>query len=132
MKAADLSIWVAKDFMRAPPTPPESLVIADSLSMYDRFNDEKAWVEFMLTRVIPSRKSLKQTAIRGLIKGIHSDWAYKQLEAAADGVIDFRLEETSKGETLDLMRIRSLRNVAFTSGWHCLKFGENFEVTLEK
>jgi len=35
----------------------------------------------------------KETAIRGIIGGIHSDWVYKNLEAAVDGIIDFKLED---------------------------------------
>lgn len=131
LKAADLSIWVGKDFIKGPPTP-ELLQITDCLSVYDRFNEEKAWVEFMLARVIPARKLRKQTAIRGLMRGVHSDWAYRQLEAPADGVVDLKLEETAGGETQDLMRIRNMRNITFIRGWRPLKISENLEVTLDR
>jgi KaiC/GvpD/RAD55 family RecA-like ATPase len=52
------------------------------------------------------------------------------LEAAVDGIIDFKLEEVGE-ETINLMRLRSMRNVGFDSRWHRLRVKENFEVTLE-
>ena len=54
-----------------------------------------------------------------------------RLEAAADGIIDFKVEE--EGRSLrDMMRIRTMRSVHFDREWHELKIGDNFEVTLEK
>jgi len=46
------------------------------------------------------------------IEGAHSEWAYKQLEAAVDGVVDFRLDEQVE-EARDIMRVRSIWNVGF-------------------
>jgi archaellum biogenesis ATPase FlaH len=74
----------------------------------------------------------KSTLILGLIREFHSDQTYKALEAAADGVIDLKVEELGK-TVINLMRIRNLRNVVFSSEWRKLNVaGENFEVTLEK
>jgi len=129
LKVADLSILFSTDIMRRP-LEPDALVLVDNGSTLARFNDEKSWVEFILTRIIPSKKVV-HAAIAGNIKGIHSTWAYEQLEAAADGIIDFKIEEEGK-TTRDLMRIRALRNVGYDREWHELKIGENFEVTLEK
>jgi len=66
-----------------------------------------------------------------LIRGFHSEWAYRALEAAVDGIIDFKLDET-RDEIANLMGVRSMRNVGFDSRWHRLKFNENFEVSLDK
>ena len=129
LKVADLSIFFSRNVMRRPPEP-DALVLVDNGSTLARFNDEKSWVEFILTRIIPSSKVV-HAAITGNIKGIHSTWVYEQLEAAADGIIDFKIEEEGK-TTRDLMRIRTLRNVGYDREWHELKIGENFEVTLEK
>ena len=129
MKVADLSIEFSRNIMRGPPEP-DTLAIVDNGSTLARFNDEKSWLEFVLTRLIPSTKMVKNTGIAGIIKGIHSAWVYEQLEAAADGIIDFQIEE---GKTLrDVMRIRSMRNVHFDREWHQLKIRDNFEVTLDK
>jgi len=129
LKIADLSLDM-RDLMRQ--TPELGLLrVWDTTSYLARFNDEKAWVELELTRFVPTSSIIQSTGVGGVIRGIHSDWVYKQLEAAYDGVIDFKLEEEGKS-TRDLMRIRSMRNVHFDREWHELKIGENFEVTLQK
>jgi KaiC/GvpD/RAD55 family RecA-like ATPase len=130
LKVADMSIWIAREAMADSPAP-EFLVIADNGSVLDRFNEEKNWVELYLTRPIPMGKSRQLTQIMGFMSGIHSSWAYKQLEAAVDGIVDFKLDETSDS-VKSLMRIRSLRKVGFDGRWHRLKFAENLEVTIEK
>ncbi len=134
LKVADLSILFSKYLMLRPDIARDSsdwLRILDDMSCLARFNDEKSWLEFVLTRIIPIASLWRSTGIGGVIKGIHSDWVYKRLEAANDGVIDFKLEEEGK-KTRDLIRIRTMRNVGFDREWHELKIGENFEVTLEK
>ncbi len=128
LKVADMSIRFSKDFMPQPPDP-DQLLIIDDLSVGARFNDERNWVEFILTRLFPHHKLRKLTSIDGVIQGVLSDWAKKRLEGAADGIIDFKVEEVGKA-TRDLVRIRSMRGVSFDREWHELKIGENFEVTL--
>ncbi len=133
LKVADLSIEWSKAFMAGTwePPAPGYLIISDDESTFARFNDEKAWVELELTRYIPGMRMRKVTAIAGVMMGIHSEWAYKRLEGASDGIIDFKLEER-EGRTRNIMRIRNMRNVGFDSQWHPLRVAENFEVTLEK
>ena len=137
LKTVDLSISFSREVMAdhlvlgRQPYGPEWLRIADNGSTLARFNDEKTWVEFRLTRDIPSASATKSTAIVAFIKGLHSSWAYEQLEAAVDGIIDFKLDETSD-PAQNLMRIKTLRNVGFDGRWHKLKVAENLEVTLEK
>jgi len=130
LRISDLSIQYAKQ--QAPGKPPnlsEFLSITDNASVLARFNDEKAWVEFALTRGNPLSHTRKFTSIDGVLRGGHSEWAYNQLEAACDGVIDFRLEE--EGETIrDLIRIRSMHDLFYDKNWHELKIGENFEVQI--
>lgn len=125
LKVADLSIWMSKAKPSAPI--PERLRIKDDLSVLGRFNDERAWVEFELTRAFP----LGTPYIIGIVRGVHSDWAYKTLEAAVDGVIDFKADEAGE-EVRSLIRIRFMRDVPFDSRWHVLKVGKNFEIILEK
>ncbi len=107
------------------------LRIRDDLSCLGRFNDEKIWVEFMLTRLVPLSPEWKSHGISAIMRGVHSEWVYKQLEAAADGVIDFKLEESGE-EPTTLVRIRSMRDVGFDGRWYSLRVSENSEVTLEK
>ena len=110
----------------------ETLRVIDNASTLARFNDEKAYSEFVLTRVFPRAPVWKATLIFPLVRGLHTASFYNILEASADGVIDFKLEETERGVTRDTMRIRTMRNSAFTAGWHPLHMDENLEVTLEK
>jgi hypothetical protein len=135
LKIADLSIDWAKGEKEAEekrlfekPARPV-LRIVDSVSFLSRFNDEKVWVEFVLNRVIPRAQKWNQVTMIGIVRGVHSDWVYKTLEGASDGVIDFKLEETGE-ETTDLMRIRSMRQVGFDRKWHKLTIGEGFKVEL--
>lgn len=130
LKVHDLSIVFAKEVAASGPLAGE-LVVRDDLSVLDRFNEERNWVEFLLTRAIPGNRSRQVTAIRGVIRGIHSDWAYRQLEAAGDGVVDFKLDESTDPPT-NMMRIKSIRNVGFDGRWHQVKMGQNFEVTLKQ
>lgn len=134
LKAADLSIAISKDELKpamAGEAYPEYLRIWDNSSVLARFNEDKAWVEFLVTRIFASGSYTKSTLIVGLIRGVHSDAVYRQLEDAADGVIDCKTEEIGE-ETRDVLRIRSMRNVAFDRKWHRLNIGQNLEVTIEK
>ena len=134
LRVSDLSIAIMQDELKpamAGETYPEYLRIWDNCSVMARFNDDKAWVEFILTRIFPSASHSKSTLILGVIRGLHSDWVYRQLEDAADGVIDFKIEETGE-EARDVIRIRNMRDVTFDRRWRRLKTGENLEVTLEK
>jgi KaiC/GvpD/RAD55 family RecA-like ATPase len=70
-------------------------------------------------------------SLSALTRGLHGEWVYKKLEAEADGVIDFKLDEAADPPK-NLIRIRSLRDVGFDGRWHPLKINENFEVAIEK
>jgi len=134
LKAADLSIAISKDELKpamAGEAYPRYLRIWDNSSVLARFNDDRAWVKFLVTRIFPSAFYTKSTLIVGVIRGVHSDAVYRQLEDAADGVIDFKIEDIGE-KTRDVLRIRSMRNVSFDREWHRLKIGENFEVSLDK
>ena len=108
-----------------------TLRVIDNASSTARFNDEKIWVEFILTRQFPRGPIWKATLIDPIVRGLRSEWVYRALEAGADGIIDLKLEESGE-EIQNLIRIRNMRNVGFDRKWHSLKTGENFEVILEK
>jgi KaiC/GvpD/RAD55 family RecA-like ATPase len=129
LKIADLSIVFLQQEMQAPQAP-EHLVIADDESGFARFNDERAWVEFELTRVIPAMKARKITSLAAVMRGIHSESVYKRLEGGNDAVIDFKLDDTTDPPR-NLMRIRSLRTAGFDARWHLLNIADNMKVTLE-
>jgi hypothetical protein len=122
-KTAERMGWLRED-------KPPLLRIFDNVSILARFNDDKAWVEFLLTRFFPRAPKWNQVAILGVTEGLHSEWVYKTLEGASDCVIDFKLEETAE-ETRDIMRIRAMRNVDFDRKWHELIVNPNSEVALK-
>ena len=129
LKVADLSLFV-KEAMRGPPDP-SWLHISDNASTLARFNDDKSWTELVLTRFYPFIKLGKMTSLSAFTRGLHGEWVYRKLEAEADGVIDFKLDEAADPPK-NLIRIRSLRDVGYDGRWHPLRINENFEVTLEK
>jgi len=129
LKVADLSIQfrIMDDLNELWP---DSLRIADNCSALARFNDEKSWMEFMLTRVFPIAPVMKLTRILGIMKGVHSEWAYRQLEGSADGVVEFKLQDTDQG-TRDVMQVRSMRNVHYRRELTGLKVDHSFLVRLK-
>jgi KaiC/GvpD/RAD55 family RecA-like ATPase len=130
LKVSDLSLIFSQIVMRGTP-PVGTLLISDDFSVLSRFNDEKNWVEFELTRQFPAGKLQIVTHLYGLLKGVQSEWAYKRLEAASDGVIEFKVDDASDPPR-SLVRIRSMRSVGFDGRWHQLNVNENLEVSLAK
>ena len=130
LKVADSSITFSREQFKLEPNPLR-LRVTDDLSTQARFNDEKSWVEFQLTRGYPLASMNKSTSVHGLMKGVHSDWVYSRFESVSDGIVDVKVEEY-EGEVRNRLRIRTMRNVGFDSHWHTVKINENFEVTLEK
>jgi KaiC/GvpD/RAD55 family RecA-like ATPase len=128
LKVADLSLFVKGEM--GPPEP-SWLHISDNASTLARFNDDKSWTELLLTRFYPFIKLGKMRSLSAFTRGLHGEWVYRKLEAEADGVIDFRLDE-SADPPRNLIRIRSLRDVGFDGRWRSLKISENFEVAVEK
>ena len=134
LKVADLSIIFSQGLkeLMSEGTIPECLRILDNCSVLARFNDnEKNWVEFLLTRIIPRAFYWKSTSIIGIMRGIHSDWVYRLLEGSVEGVVDFKLDESGE-ETRNIIRLRRMRNVGFDSHWHKLKVSKNFDVALDR
>lgn len=130
LRAQDLSILFSQEVIKLHHEP-EFLRIIDNGSVMARYNDEKSYVEFVVSRVMPVAPAIESTAVIGIISGLHSEWVYKNIEASVDGIVDFRLDE-AEGEIRDFVRIRTMHDVGYDKHWHQLKIGENFEVTLEK
>lgn len=107
----------------------DTLRIADDYSYLDRFNAERIWVEYIVNRVVPQGRHTGARNLSGFMKDAHSTWAYRTLEVAHDGIIDFKIDELSDPPK-NLMRIRSMRNVGFDAKWHQLKITKDFEVKL--
>lgn len=131
LKVADLSIEYSRKEFKYEPDPLR-LRITDDLSTFSRFNDEKSWVEFYLTREIPLSSINQSTSVHGLMKDVHSAWVYSRFEAANDGIVDVKIKENEGEGIRNLLRVRTMRNVRFDSRWHALKIGENHRVSLGK
>jgi len=84
----------------------------------------------MLTRVLPIGPAKKSTLVCGIMKGVHSEWAYRQLESAMDGIIDVGLDQ-AEGKIRDFMQIRTMRNVHYDRDMTELNMQENFEIKLK-
>ena len=135
LRVADQSIEfrLTEDDLKGPAESEwfESIRLADNFSTLARFNEEKAWVEFMLTRVIPIGPVKKSTLIFGIMKGVHSEWAYRQLEGSVDGIIEFKVSEVA-GTLRDVVQIRTMRNAHYDRQMTELKVQGNFEVALNR
>ena len=104
------------------------IALCDNLSVMLRHNPEKAMIEFYGSRLVPSLRVRKRTAVQAFVRGIHSDLFYKNMENLADGIIDVQLD--SSGDVpVNLMRIRSFKRGQHDARWHNIKVGDNLAVT---
>ena len=136
LKVADLSIEWLKTSKLGPQQydivdywPAGSLIVVESFSGILRFNEEKAFVEWMESRVNPEERKRKSVTIQGFVRGIHSDRLYKRMENASDGVIDIRVMERGE-ETKNLLRVRSLKGQPHNTRWHEIEIKSNGGATL--
>jgi len=92
-----------------------------------RFNDEKSVADFFESRVYVAQRKLKRIHLMPFVRGLHTDWFYKRMESASDGVIDVRVME---GKAKNFLRIHSLRGRPHDSAWHEIEIKSNGEVIL--
>ncbi len=136
LKVNDLSVEWLKTSKAGPQIydiidhwPAGSLVIVESFSSMLRFNDERAFVEWVESRVNPEERKRKGITIQGLVRGLHSDWLYKRMESASDGIIDVRVMERGD-ETKNLLRLRTLKGQPHDTRWHEIEIKSNGEAIL--
>jgi hypothetical protein len=140
LKVADLSIQWLKDskledtgtwdkHTHIRPDIPQELDIIESISEILRFNEEKPFAEWMASRVTPDERKSKGATLRGFVRGLHSEWFYKRMEAVADGVIDVSVREEG-GDSKSFLRLRSLRGQPYDGRWHRVDVQPNGEATL--
>jgi len=136
LKVADLSV----EWLRSAKTGPQaydivdrwpagSLIVVESFSGILRFNEEKAFVEWMESRVNPEERKRRSITLQGFVRGVHSDWLYKRMEGASDGVIDIRVMERGD-EAKNLLRVRSLKGQPHDSRWHEIEIKPTGEAAL--
>jgi KaiC/GvpD/RAD55 family RecA-like ATPase len=139
LKTADLSVEWLKTSKTGPQTahdivefwPSGSVAISESCSSILRFSDEKSFIEFFESRIrAEEHRRANLVTFQGIMRGIHSDWLYKRMESACDGIIDLRVFE-QEGEVKNLLRIRTLRGQPHDSRWHSMNLGRNGEAKLD-
>ena len=139
LKVADLSVEWLKTSRTGPTSahdivdfwPPGSLAISESCSPILRFSDEKSFIEFFESRIRPEEhKRGNLITLQGIMRGIHSDWLYKRMESASDGIIDLRVLEL-EGEVKNFLRVRAIRGQPHNSKWHLVDVTGRGEAKLE-
>lgn len=109
--------------------PPGALTIEESLSQTLRFNEEKPFLEWILSRENPNLRRAKRVFFGGIVRDIHTESLYKRLESDVDGVIDLRVMERDE-EAKNFLRIRSLKGQRHDARWHEIQIERNGEASL--
>lgn len=136
LKVADLSVQWLKDVKQGfqpwdivETWPPGALAVLESMSQTLRFNEEKPYLEYLISRLIPNERRAKRIDLAGVLRGVHTESFYKQLESAVDGVIDLRVMERNE-EVKNFLRVRSLKGQPHDARWHEIQIKRNGEATL--
>jgi hypothetical protein len=108
---------------------PGWLLIMDSLSVLLRFNEEKPFLEWLETREHRAMRRDGRINFEAFVRGLHSEWFYKRVEAACDGVIDIRLLEQDDG-LRNVIRVRTLKGEPHDNRWHDITIQSNGEAVL--
>jgi len=136
LKVCDLSVELLKDMKQGPKSgimwenwPPCALSLSDSMSQMLRFNEEKPFLEWVISRNNPGMRRTKRVTFLGFVRSIHSESFYKRLESDVDGVIELRVTERDQ-EWKNLLCIRSLKGQRHDARWHEIEIKPNGEATL--
>ena len=96
-----------------------------------RYNDEKTFIDFWLTRVVPYCRAQGGIGLAAFLTDAASDSFYKQIESYADGIIDFSTKEKEMGRIEQYVRVRMAPGMKHVSGWRQLELLDNGEVVLK-
>jgi KaiC/GvpD/RAD55 family RecA-like ATPase len=129
MRVADWSILATQKMKSADDADRRRLHIDDNTSILSRYNKENEIVDYWRTRLIPLSRSLEQIMLHSLVKGVHSEAFYNQLESWHDGIVDVKSEER-EGRIEHLVRVRILRGCDYDSKWRRLEILDNRRVTI--
>jgi KaiC/GvpD/RAD55 family RecA-like ATPase len=136
LKVADLSVQYLKDMKQGPELgaffeewPPGALTIDESMSQMLRFNEEKPYLEWVISRVHPNHRRAKRVFFEGFVRDIHTESFYKRLESDVNGVIDLRVMERDEGWK-NFLCIRSLKGQPHDARWHEIQIRRNGEAAL--
>lgn len=136
VKVSDLSVQYLKDMKQGPESgvafenwPPGALTITESASQLLRFNEEKPFLEWTISRINPNIRRAKRIFFMGFVRGIHTESFYKRLESDVDGVIDLRVMERGE-EWKNFLCVRSLKGQPHDARWHEIQIKRNGEAAL--
>ncbi len=131
LKLSDWSIGAAQTMkdQSVPESHKKRLHIDDNTSVLNQYNEEKAFIDYWRTRMIPWARSLEQVIVNALAVGLYSESFYKHFELLMDGIIDIKSQEVA-GEIKHYIRVRTLRGKAFDSRWHELQLANDGEVRI--
>ncbi len=136
LKISDLSVQMLKQLRGAKLLMTKwgesqlgVLSIAESFSTLLRFNEEKAFLEWMESRDMPLQRRLQRTNLHGFLTRLHSESFYTRLESACDGLVDIRVVEKD-GVAKDVLRVRSLKGRPHDRQWHKIEIKPNGEAAL--
>jgi KaiC/GvpD/RAD55 family RecA-like ATPase len=105
------------------------LAIVDSFSPLLRFNEERAFLEWIESRNLALNRKLGRINIIGISKRVHSEPFYARLEGAHDGLIEVRALERND-EIKNMLRIRNLKGQPHDTRWHEIKVDSRGEAKL--
>ncbi len=103
------------------------LHIDDNNSVMLEYNDEKAFIDWLRVHDHLAAKSANVLLIHSVVSGVYSPAFYRQAEALASGIIDFRSEEKDD-QIQQLVRIRILRGRTHDSRWRRIQLLEDGQV----
>jgi len=136
LKVADLSVqWLKEMKQGYEPSgvfqawPPGALEILEYGSQMLRFNEERPYLEWLISRDHPSVRRAKRISLDGILRGVRTESFYKELESDFDGIIDLRVMERDGGWK-NFLCIRSLKGQPHDARWHEIQVKRNGEATL--
>jgi KaiC/GvpD/RAD55 family RecA-like ATPase len=105
------------------------LHIDDNSSILLQYLDEKTFLDFYRTSLIPWMRAREVLMLTSLVTGVASNALYGKLEALCDGIIDLKSDEED-GRLEHYVRVRIARGKTFDSEWRRLRVLDNSEVAL--
>lgn len=120
LKVADISLYFLK--MTKDENPIRNDVgFSDSGTIGLRYNEEKAFLDWYATRVIPRVKLHDRISFSAFVSEVHSAPFYKSIEDMCDGVIDVKFDD-SEGTPRTRLRVRAFKAGQFNGSWRYVKF----------
>ena len=127
LRVADMSLYVLKLTKDENPIR-NDVGFSDNGTIGLRYNDEKAFLEWYATRVIPRVKLHDRISFSAFVSGVHSASFYKSMEDICDGVIDVKFDD-SEGTPRTKLRVRAFKAGEFNGSWGRVKL-DGFHATL--